>query len=161
MAMGCSKIKNDSDNFYNVVKRENSEKYDFNWNEFSKGLGYEEPPSFFVCDSLNYLNCICTTLKKNWKTPKWRSFWIYLFLRQMIMFNQNLRHIYYKAVPYILSLPYFFQGYNPFRFIKFNPLVTLLFFFGAIFFLLSLIYYKYASRESDLERKNIRTGGII
>jgi putative endopeptidase len=96
MAMGCSKIKNDSDNFYNVVKRENSEKYDFNWKEFSKGLGYEEPPSFFVCDSLNYLNCICTILKKNWKTPKWRSFWIYLFLRQMIMFNQNLRHIYYN-----------------------------------------------------------------
>ena len=96
MAMGCSKIKNDSDNFYNVVKSENSENYDFNWDKFSKGLGYEKTPSFFVCDSLNYLNCICTILKKNWKTPKWRSFWLYLFLRQMIMFNPNLRHIYYN-----------------------------------------------------------------
>ena len=96
MAMGCSKIKNDSDNFYNLVKRENSEKYEFNWDEFSKGVGYEKPPSFFVCDSLNYLSCICNILKKNWKTPKWRSFWLYLFLRQMIMFNPNLRHIYYN-----------------------------------------------------------------
>jgi putative endopeptidase len=96
MAMGCSKIKNDSDDFYNIVKREESENYDFNWNNFSKGLGYEEPPSFFVCDSLNYLKCICDTLKKNWKTPKWRSFWLYLFLRQMIMFNTKLRHIYYS-----------------------------------------------------------------
>jgi len=96
MAMGCNKIKNDSDNFYNIVKREDSEKYDFNWEKFSKGLGYEKVPSFFVCDSLNYLKCICSTLKKNWKTPKWRSFWLYLFLRQMIMFNINLRHIYYN-----------------------------------------------------------------
>ena len=96
LAMGCDKIKNESDNFYNIVKRENSEKYDFNWDEFSKKLGYEETPQEFICDSLNYLKCICHTLKTNWKTPKWRSFWLYLFLRQMIMFNPNLRHIFYN-----------------------------------------------------------------
>jgi len=96
LAMGCDKIKNDSYNFYNIVKRENSEKYDFNWDEFSKGLGYKETPHEFVCDSLNYLKCICHTLKTNWKKPKWRSFWLYLFLRQMIMFNPNLRHIFYN-----------------------------------------------------------------
>ncbi len=79
------------------------------------------------------------------------------FLFAILGFLLFLRHIYYKAVPYLLSIPYYFQGYNPFRFIKFNPLVTLLFFFGIIFFLLSLVYYKYASRESDLKRKNIRT----
>lgn len=96
LAMGCNKIKDDSDDFYNVVKREDSKNYDFNWDEFSKGVGYKEPPSYFICDSLNYLKCICNTLKTNWKTPKWRSFWLYLFLRQMIMFNSNLRHIYYN-----------------------------------------------------------------
>ena len=96
LAMGCDKIKNDSDNFYNIVKREDSEKYDFNWDKFSKGLGYEETPQHFICDSLNYLKCICHTLKTNWKTPKWRSFWLYLFLRQMILFNPNLRHIFYN-----------------------------------------------------------------
>jgi len=96
LAMGCNQIKNDSEDFYNVVKREDAEKYDFNWDEFSKGLGYKEPPSHFICDSLNYLKCVCTTLKTNWKTPKWRSFWLYLFLRQMIMFNTKLRYIYYN-----------------------------------------------------------------
>jgi putative endopeptidase len=96
LAMGCNTIKNDSDDFYNVVKREDAEKYNFNWDEFSKGLGYKEPPSHFICDSLNYLKCVCDTLKTNWKTPKWRSFWLYLFLRQMIMFNTNLRYIYYN-----------------------------------------------------------------
>ena len=96
LAMGCNEIKHDSDNFYNVVKREDSKDYDFNWDVFSKGLGYNKPPPYFVCNSLNYLKCICETLKTNWKTPKWRSFWLYLFLRQMIMFNVNLRHIFYN-----------------------------------------------------------------
>ena len=96
LAMGCNQIKNDSEDFYNLVKREDAEKYDFNWDEFSKGLGYKEPPTHFICDSLNYLKCVCTTLKTNWKTPKWRSFWLYLFLRQMVMFNTKLRYIYYN-----------------------------------------------------------------
>ncbi len=79
------------------------------------------------------------------------------FLFALLGFLLFVRQLYYKVYPYLASIPYYFQGYNPFKFLKFNPLVTMLFFFGLIFLCLSLIYYRYASRESDLERKGIRT----
>ena len=37
-----------------------------------------------------------TTLKENWKTPKWRTYWLYIYLRQIIRFNKNWRSIYYN-----------------------------------------------------------------
>ncbi len=79
------------------------------------------------------------------------------FLFAILGFLLFMRQLYYKLYPYVISLPYFFKGYNPFKFLKFNPLLTMLFFFGIIFVILSLIYYRYASRESDLERKGIIT----
>lgn len=68
-----------------------------------------------------------------------------------------LRHAYLKTLPYILAAPYYLQGYNPIKFLKFNPLLTLLFFFGIIFVILSMIYYKYASKESEIKKKGIIT----
>lgn len=79
------------------------------------------------------------------------------FLFAILGFFLFLRYIYTKFLPYVVSLPYYFQGYNPFRLLRVSPLVTLLLVFAAFFFGLSLVYYKYASRESDLTRKNIRT----
>lgn len=95
-ALGCNSIKKDSDNFYNVVTaKESLEKYGFDWERFSLKLGYEKPPEFFICYSLNYLKCISTLLKDNWKTPKWKSYWFYLYLKQIIRFDSKLRYIYY------------------------------------------------------------------
>ncbi|MEK6918009.1 MAG: glycosyltransferase [Nanoarchaeota archaeon] len=79
------------------------------------------------------------------------------FLFALLGFALFVRQLYHKIFPYISAIPYYFQGYNPFKFLKFNPLVTMLFFFGIIFLCLSLVYYRYASRESDLKRKGIRT----
>ena len=97
IAMGCNSIKKDSSDFYNVVKREEAlDKYGFDWEQFSHFLGYEEAPAFFICDSLNYLLCINELLKENWKTQKWKSFWFYIYLKQMIRFDQKLRPLYYE-----------------------------------------------------------------
>ena len=97
IAMGCDSIKKDSPNFYNVVKREDAlKKYGFNWEQFSHYLGYKETPSFFICDSLNYLQCICKLLEDNWYTPKWQAYWYYIYLRQMIRFDKNLRPVFYE-----------------------------------------------------------------
>jgi predicted metalloendopeptidase len=96
-AMGCSSIKNDSKDYYNVVKSDEAlKKYGFDWNEFSKFLGYKTPPKFFICDSLNYLLCSCDLIKINWDTPIWKSYWIYIYLRQMIRFDKDKRQIYYE-----------------------------------------------------------------
>jgi predicted metalloendopeptidase len=95
-AMGCNSIKKDSPNFYNVVKKGDAlEKCGFDWEQFSHFLGFKETPSFFICDSLNYLSCICKVLTENWKTPKWKSFWFYVYLKQMIRFDNKTRNLYY------------------------------------------------------------------
>jgi len=97
MAMGCDSIKNDSPDYYNVVKKEDAQKlYGFDWDQFSKFLGYKHTPSFFICDSLNYLKCVCKLLNDNWNTPKWKGYWLYIYLRQMIRFDNKLRNLYYE-----------------------------------------------------------------
>jgi endothelin-converting enzyme/putative endopeptidase len=92
-AMGCDKIKNESKDYYNIVKKEDAHKYNFNWEAFAKAVGYEKVPSTFVVDSLNYLSCVCKLLKDNWNTPKWKSFWLYIYLNQIAVFHPHVREI--------------------------------------------------------------------
>jgi len=95
-AMGCSTVKNDSQDGYNkVLASEALEKYGFDWAQFSKFLGYKKTPSYFVCTSLNYLLCVSKYLKSIWKTPKWKAYAFYIVLRQMIRFDSKLVQIYY------------------------------------------------------------------
>lgn len=96
-AIGCDEFKNDSTEFYNVVtKKESIEKYDFDWEQFSKDIGFKKVPDFFICSSINYLKCIMKLMKENWKTEKWRNYFLYLTFRQMIRFNNKTRReIYY------------------------------------------------------------------
>lgn len=97
IAMGCESIKNDSPDFYNIVKKEDAlPLYGFDWDQFSYYLGYAKTPDTFICGSLNYLKCICTELNKNWTTPKWKSFWFFLYLKQFIRFDAKLRPIFYE-----------------------------------------------------------------
>ena len=97
IAMGCDSVKKDSPNFYNLVKAEDAlSKYGFDWEQFSQHLGYKKTPATFVCASLNYLKCICTLLKENWKTPKWKGYWLYIHFRQVIRFNKKLVLIHYN-----------------------------------------------------------------
>ena len=96
-AMGCDSIKKDTPDFYNVVKSDESlEKYGFNWSQFANYLGYKKTPEFFICDSLNYLKCICKLLNDNWKSQKWKSFWFYIYFRQIIRFDKKLVYIHYN-----------------------------------------------------------------
>ena len=97
IAMGCNSIKKESSDFYNIVTREDAlKKYGFDWEQFSHFLGYKKAPDFFICDSLNYLLCMSELLKENWKTPKWKSFWFFLYLKQMIRFDDKMRTLYYE-----------------------------------------------------------------
>jgi len=97
ISMGCNSIKKESPDYYNVVKREDAlKKYGFDWDQFSHFLGYKKTPEFFICDSLNYLLCMSEVLKENWKTPKWKSFWFFMYLKQMIRFDHKLRPLYYE-----------------------------------------------------------------
>ena len=95
--MGCDSVKNeDTEDYYNIVTSKDSlEKYGFDWKKFTEYLGYEKTPNFYICTSLNYLKCIMKTLQENWQTPKWRTYFLYIYLRQKIRFHKKWRVIHY------------------------------------------------------------------
>ena len=62
----------------------------FDWHEFAKCLGYSSPPRHVVCSSVGYMKCIVEALKNEqhgWKSPKWRSYWIYIYARHAIQYH--------------------------------------------------------------------------
>ena len=112
-AMGCNKIKKEDPDFYNVVTdTELVEDYGFNWPEFTKKLGtkthfpgeywgsnatgYKKPPSKVIVSSLNALKCTTELLKENWTTKKWKTYWLFIFYKQMLRFDWDWHEIYYN-----------------------------------------------------------------
>lgn len=96
-SLGCDSIKKDSPDLYNVVTTEQSMKeLGFDWGEFSKEIGYKKTPEKLIVDSLNYVKCIMDLLKKDWQTPKWRTYFIYINIRQIMRFHKKWRYLYYE-----------------------------------------------------------------
>ena len=96
-AMGCDTFKKEDPNNYNVVTADELKtKFDFDWTTFTKLLGYQTPPKKVIVSSLNALKCITQLCKKNWNTPKWKTYWLYIHYRQIIRFETSLRHIHYN-----------------------------------------------------------------
>jgi len=62
-------------------------KYGFDWDQFAKVLGFSKTPNFFITSSLNYLVAATQLLMKEWDTPEWRTYWIYIFIRQQQRFS--------------------------------------------------------------------------
>jgi putative endopeptidase len=96
-AMSCNLIKkNDPDN-YNLISKEEAETmFGFDWNEFCKELGYTYTPSEFITSNVNYLLCGTKHYKKNWNTEKWKTYWIYLYIRQQTRWNAEGQKIYFE-----------------------------------------------------------------
>jgi predicted metalloendopeptidase len=95
-ALGCLEVTKKEEMYNRVSKKEAMEKYGFDWEEFSKHLGFKEAPDFFVTSSLNYLKCGSTLFMDNWKTPKWRSYWIYLMLKRLVRITKEWEHLTYN-----------------------------------------------------------------
>jgi predicted metalloendopeptidase len=85
----CDNIKRqDNDTLYNkVTTKQAINEFHFNWIEFTKELGFTKTPDFFITPDLNYLFCVTQLLIKEWNTPQWRTFWIYLYARQLNRFD--------------------------------------------------------------------------
>ena len=95
MAMSCEYIKGKkAENTYNkITTKEALQKYDFDWKLFSKELGFNYTPDFFITSNLNYLKCGTELLLKEWDSEKWRTYWIYIFIRQQNRWNEKGRNI--------------------------------------------------------------------
>lgn len=96
-ALGCSKIKTDSEEGYNVLTQTDALRYGFDWNQMAKQIGYKTVPKTFICTSTNYLNCIMETLTKDnaWQSQKWRTYYLYINFRQIMRFHSKWRLVYY------------------------------------------------------------------
>jgi putative endopeptidase len=95
MAMSCEYIKGKkAESTYNkITTKEALQKYDFDWKSFSKSLGFDYTPEFFITSNLNYLKCGTELLLKEWNSEKWRTYWIYIFIRQQNRWNEKGRNI--------------------------------------------------------------------
>jgi predicted metalloendopeptidase len=97
-ALGCDIIKDDNEEGYNVINKDEClSKYGFDWATFTKSIGYKKVPNKFICTSKNYLKCIIDTLSKDnaWKNAKWRTYYLYIMLRQLMRFHSEWRLVYY------------------------------------------------------------------
>jgi len=92
-SMNCY-LKGESDEFYNVVTAEESKsKYNFDWKKFAEGVGYKVIPKTYITGSISYLSCIMKKLHADWKTPKWKSYWYYMYLRQLCMYSNETNRL--------------------------------------------------------------------
>jgi putative endopeptidase len=88
-AMSCNVIKEEDDDGYNLVTKEEAIKeFGFNWELFCKTIGFKEVPSDFVTSNVNYLLCGTKLLLEKWDSEQWRTYWIYLYIRQQCRFSE-------------------------------------------------------------------------
>jgi len=73
------------------------------WREMGKWIGYaggggggtsSSVPSYFIANQVGYLNTVMTLLKKEWASDKWKSYWYFIYFRQLICFHDKWRDIY-------------------------------------------------------------------
>ena len=92
-SMNCN-LRGDSEEFYNVVTAEESRtKYHFDWKKFAEGVGYKEIPKTYITGSISYLSCIMKKLHTEWKTPKWKAYWYYMYLRQLCIYSNETNRL--------------------------------------------------------------------
>ena len=95
--LGCVDVTKKEESFYNKVSADEAiSKYGFDWKEFSKHIGFKTPPKFFITSSLNYLKCGSELLIKNWKTPKWKTYWVWIFLMRLARVTKDWEKITYE-----------------------------------------------------------------
>jgi predicted metalloendopeptidase len=96
-AMACELIKDVDPDNYNVVTREEAKShFQFDWTEFCKHLGFKKIPDKFITSNINYLLCGTKLLLEKWNTPKWRTYWVYIYIRQQCRWNQKGWENYFK-----------------------------------------------------------------
>jgi putative endopeptidase len=96
-AMYCEEGLKINDEFYNKINTQQLETdYAFDWKTFSQKLGYKDTPKQVVIGELNGFKCMVRLFKSNWNSPKWQTFWLFIQFKQMIRFEDSLRHIHYN-----------------------------------------------------------------
>jgi putative endopeptidase len=91
----CNEIGISDENYNKVYTKESMTKYGFDWEILSKHLGFKKTPEFFITNSLNYLKCGSDLFLKNWNTPKWKTYWLYILLKRIVRITSGWEDIIY------------------------------------------------------------------
>lgn len=95
-AMSCELIKEEDADGYNLVTKDEALKeFGFDWKEFCKYLGFKQIPPDFVTSNINYLLCGTKLILEKWDSEQWRTYWIYIYIRQQCRFNAEGRENFY------------------------------------------------------------------
>ena len=79
---------------YNMISTENASiLYNFNYEEFTKELGFVRKPDFFVTPNTTYFKNITSLLLQEWNSEKWRSYWIFIYMIQIHKFTKNWKDL--------------------------------------------------------------------
>ena len=84
---------NNSNEYNKVFKDDSLEKYKFNFKEYCKELGFTTIPDYFISPNLDYLKNVSELMLRDWKTIKWRTYWIGLFISKIIRFTKDYKSI--------------------------------------------------------------------
>jgi len=91
-AMTCELIPEtslDPDNYNIVSKDEAIKNFSFDWSKFTTHLGCKKTPTSFVTSNINYLLCGTKNMLEKWNSPQWKTYWIYIYIRQMCRWNKK------------------------------------------------------------------------
>jgi putative endopeptidase len=94
---GCNIIKKEDPNNYNKVNtKEALDQYGFDWKAFAFALGFTYTPDFFITSNLNYLLCMTQLLLKEWHNEEWRTYWVYIYIKQQQRFDDKGHDTFYN-----------------------------------------------------------------
>lgn len=91
--LNCNNRIENTEYYNKVHKTDSKSKYGFDWQTFSKELGFKNTPDFFITPSLNYLKCCSELLINEWNKTKFRTYFIYTYIKQISRFNKDSRVI--------------------------------------------------------------------
>jgi predicted metalloendopeptidase len=79
-----------------VLERDAVELTDIDWREMAEHIGYPSGniPRYFITSQVGYLKSVMCILKKEWASDKWKSYWYFIYMRQLICFHDKWREIY-------------------------------------------------------------------
>ena len=95
-AFDCKGITNDDSTYNKITAHESMAIYGFNWYEFSKELGFSYTPPFYITSSKSYLKCGTELLVKRWDSEKWRTYWIFIFLKKITRMTKDWEKLNYE-----------------------------------------------------------------
>jgi predicted metalloendopeptidase len=96
-AMSCEVIaESDRDGYNLITKSEAMKRFGFNWEEFCKSMGFIDIPNSFVTSNVNYLMCGTKLFVERWNSPQWKTYWIYLYIRQQSRWDDKGKHLFYE-----------------------------------------------------------------